>query len=194
MSFKFNPVSIWKAAFVVALLAAVANVMVTRADTSTILACVHNQNGNVRIVAAPSDCKHEEHAVQWNVVGPAGPAGPQGPKGDKGDQGPQGPTGLQGPKGDKGDAGPQGATGPMGLPGPVGPKGEKGDPGPQGLQGPKGDTGPAGVVTGYSIQHNTFRTIQPAGGGAGLSGKGLISGSGGLSPGNKGSGWFSFTL
>jgi hypothetical protein len=81
-------------------------------STGVIHACSNPGNGNLRLVAAASQCHSGEQAVEWNV------AGPQGPKGDKGD------TGPQGPKGDTGDAGPQG------------PKGDTGDTGPQGPAGP----------------------------------------------------------
>jgi Phage Tail Collar Domain/Collagen triple helix repeat (20 copies) len=140
--------------------------------TATIQAC-EGIGGLLRIVQSPSDCRHHEVAISWNVVGPAGPAGPQGPAGPKGATGatgaagatgPAGPAGTdgapgaQGPAGPKGDKGDTGAAGAAGAPGPAGPKGDKGDTGAAGAAGPagadgaagpagpKGDTGPQGPI------------------------------------------------
>ncbi len=136
-------------------------------STSTINAC-KGPFGLLRIVNDPSDCRHNESAISWNVQGPKGdpgPAGPAGPKGNtgaqgakgdtgaqgtKGDTGPQGPMGVPGPIGPMGPAGldgiagPQGPAGPAGATGAPGPKGDKGDTGPAGAQGPQGPQGPAG--------------------------------------------------
>ena len=65
------------------------------AATNTIQACVKD-NGDVRIVASAADCKRPEHAISWNVVGPAGPAGPAGPTGPAGPAGPVGAPGTDG--------------------------------------------------------------------------------------------------
>ena len=69
---------------------------VMRQTQTVIIACAGNLLGNLRVVRAASDCLVTEHAVQWNVVGPAGPVGPQGPQGIPGPQGPQGPEGPAG--------------------------------------------------------------------------------------------------
>jgi hypothetical protein len=47
-------------------------------------ACVHNENGNVRVVVPGTECRDTETAIEWHQRGPQGPAGPQGPKGDSG--------------------------------------------------------------------------------------------------------------
>jgi len=101
-------------------------------------ACYGKSNGQVRIVAAASDCKPNEIAISWNQVGPkgdTGPMGPRGPVGPEGEQGPQGeigPMGPMGPQGQKGDTGSIGATGATGATGPQGPAGPQGPPGPVG--------------------------------------------------------------
>jgi Collagen triple helix repeat (20 copies). len=82
-------------------------------QNNTIQACLDNANGNLRQVSAPSDCRHNESPVSWNIVSPVGP------------QGPQDPIGPVGPKGAMGAAGPTGPMGPAGPAGPVGPAGNK---------------------------------------------------------------------
>ena len=65
--------------------------------STTITACVANQNGTVRFVASAANCiPGLESSLQLNITGPAGPAGPTGPAGPKG---PAGPTGPEGPAG-----------------------------------------------------------------------------------------------
>jgi hypothetical protein len=136
----------------------------SNSPTSTIQAC-EGVGGLLRIVQSPSDCRHHEVAISWNIVGPAGPAGPAGPQGPAapkgatgatgatgpagpaGADGAQGPPGPKGDKGDTGEAGAAGAAGADGAPGPAGPKGDKGDtgaPGPAGADGATGPAGPAG--------------------------------------------------
>jgi len=115
--------------------AAYATSALTSVSTTTINAC-RGPFGLLRVVNEPSDCRHSEQAISWNVQGPKGDTGPVGPKGDKGD------TGLQGTKGDTGAAGPMGVDGPMG---PIGPAGPAGLPGLDGSQGPAGPAGPAGA-------------------------------------------------
>lgn len=132
--------------------AVVGGVAMAQTDgAAVIVACVHNETRNVRIVGSESDCRANETAKTWNEQGPKGdpgPVGEQGPQGVKGDAGPAGP---QGPKGDAGIAGPQGPkgdTGPAGaagLTGPQGSQGPQGPQGPQGLQGPRGAPG-AGIA------------------------------------------------
>jgi hypothetical protein len=57
------------------------------------------REGDLRVVAQPSDCKGNETPLEWNSEGVAGPAGPQGPAGEDGAPGPEGP---QGPAGEHG--------------------------------------------------------------------------------------------
>jgi len=66
----------------------------------SITACVKNE-GQVRFVVSPSQCKRPETAVTFNVQGPPGPQGPAGPAGAPG---PAGPQGVQGPAGPPGSA------------------------------------------------------------------------------------------
>jgi hypothetical protein len=106
-------------------------------EESVIRACVNNTNGQVRIVDSDR-CRHNEHAISWNVQGPAGAPGPAGPPG------PAGATGPAGPAGPKGDRGPTGATGPVGAVGPTGAAGPAGPAGPAGAAGARGPTGPKG--------------------------------------------------
>jgi len=132
----------------------VVTAMSTQAEDNVIFACYHKNNGKIRIVEGPNDCRSSEMFISWNLVGragppgpegPPGPPGPPGPKGDTGEQGiagPPGPTGPQGPPGEKGEPGEVGPQGPVGPPGERGPEGP---PGPQGLQGGMGPAGPAGI-------------------------------------------------
>jgi type VI secretion system secreted protein Hcp len=55
----------------------------------TINTCVNN-DGNLRLVPAVSNCRRAETPLSWNTVGPAGPQGLPGV---------QGPTGAAGPAG-----------------------------------------------------------------------------------------------
>jgi len=62
----------------------------------TIVSCVNNATGAIRIVSNTTVCKSTEHKIEWNQKGARGPQGPQGLQGR---QGSQGPTGSQGPPG-----------------------------------------------------------------------------------------------
>ncbi|HEX3805457.1 MAG TPA: type VI secretion system tube protein Hcp [Gaiellaceae bacterium] len=75
-------------------LAAVAtySLAASSSDSQTLNACVSN-DGSLRLVASPTACRKNEHAVSWNTTGPAGPAGPAGPQGVTGPAGPAGPQG-----------------------------------------------------------------------------------------------------
>lgn len=55
--------------------------------TGLIHGCYATNNGALRVVESPSECKANELAIRWNQTGPTGPQGPQGPTG------PQGPAG-----------------------------------------------------------------------------------------------------
>src|SRR5579864_3470148 len=82
---------------------ATAAVSGSTAATTTIVACEQNQNGSLRVVTDPSDCRaNSETPISWNTTGPAGPPGPAGPQGPKGDTGSTGPAGPQGPQGPSG--------------------------------------------------------------------------------------------
>lgn len=80
-------------------------------DGGRVRACVHNGNGDVRIVGPGESCRNNERAVSWSIRGPQGVAGEVGAPGLQGMQGPQG---VAGPQGLTGLEGPQGATGPEG--------------------------------------------------------------------------------
>jgi len=101
-------------------------------------------NGQLRVVAAASQCRPSEIPMQWSITGPQGPVGPQGPAGPPGPAGPAGPPGPAGPAGPTGPAGPAGPPGAMGPRGETGPAGPQGDPGPPGPQGDPGPPGPKG--------------------------------------------------
>jgi len=47
-------------------------------SSGLLVACAKTSNGDLRLVAAASDCTRYERAVSWNVQGPAGQAGPRG--------------------------------------------------------------------------------------------------------------------
>ncbi|HEX8748590.1 MAG TPA: hypothetical protein VF717_15570, partial [Pyrinomonadaceae bacterium] len=90
------------------------NTAFTQAQTTnnnTIYACYQKENGQLRIVSGPGQCKNSETPISWTVAGVPGPQGPKGDKGDKGETGQQGPEGLKGDKGEKGDKGDPGAPG-----------------------------------------------------------------------------------
>ncbi|MEY2576553.1 MAG: hypothetical protein QOF80_2040, partial [Verrucomicrobiota bacterium] len=83
----------------------------TPGNSNVIYACYQKNDGQLRRVNGPGDCKPSEISLNWTV------------------------SGIQGPKGDKGDPGVQGIQGIQGIQGPQGVKGDKGDTGPQGLPG-----------------------------------------------------------
>jgi hypothetical protein len=168
MKLKSNPYS-FVATGILTIGAIVLTAATVQAQSSnnTIYVCYQKNEGRLRRVNGPGECKPSEILLTWPInwqgpkgdkgdpgprgpagpAGPQGPQGPQGPKGDKGDQGIQGPQGTQGAKGDKGDKGDQGIQGLQGTQGAKGDKGDKGDQGiqgPQGEQGVKGDPGPQG--------------------------------------------------
>ncbi len=91
--------------------------------------CFQKNNGQLRVVVDPTQCRNDEVPLSWNQVGP------QGPTGAKGDAGATGATGAAGP------TGPTGATGATGPTGPTGPTGATGPTGPTGPVGPTGTTG-----------------------------------------------------
>ena len=160
----------------------------------TIHACVHRENGQVRIVAAGDQCRRQESSLEWNTEGPSGAgaqgaAGPAGPQGEMGPAGPQGDIGPAGPAGDPGPAGPQGEPGAAGPAGPqgetgatgaAGPQGETGATGPAGPAGPAGPQGPAGGgISGWE-QRTAFSMVSPGGIGSAVvrcnTGKQVLSG------------------
>jgi collagen triple helix repeat protein len=117
----------------------------TPGTNNVIYACYQKNDGQLRRVNGPGECKPSEIPLNWTITGI------QGPKGDKGDPGPTGPQGSKGDKGDKGDQGVQGVKGDKGDQGIQGIQGVKGDRGDQGIQGPQGvkgdqgEPGPQGV-------------------------------------------------
>ena len=74
----------------------------------TITACIHNTDGNVRIIDPSSrlrdlnSCKGDETRITFNRKGQQGDTGAQGPQGPQGAQGRQGPQGAPGPQGPAG--------------------------------------------------------------------------------------------
>ena len=114
-------------------------------STSVINAC-KKDNGDIRIVAVAGDCKRNESALYWNVVGPEGDTGATGAQGPKGDTGATGPQGVPGVKGDPGKDGLAGVKGADGANGHDGANGAQGPTGPQGPQGPAGATGATGAT------------------------------------------------
>jgi hypothetical protein len=63
------------------------------ASAQTINACYQKNEGQLRKVNVPADCRPSEIPVSWNMQGPAGPKGDKGEKGDKGDKGDPGTGG-----------------------------------------------------------------------------------------------------
>ena len=62
-------------------------------DPDVIHGCVSN-NGTVRIVESPADCKNNDTPIEWNITGPQGEQGLPGAQGEQGLQGPQGEPGA----------------------------------------------------------------------------------------------------
>jgi hypothetical protein len=60
----------------------------------TIISCVNNTSGAIRIVGSSTVCKSTEHKVEWNQKGARGPKGSQGLQGQPGPAGAQGPPGI----------------------------------------------------------------------------------------------------
>ena len=121
------------------------------ASAATITACVANQNGTVRFVAASSNCiPGLESSVQFNTSGPMGTTGSTGATGLMGATGAAGLNGVTGPAGATGatgligSTGLAGATGATGLNGVTGSTGAAGSTGTAGATGATGATGPIG--------------------------------------------------
>jgi hypothetical protein len=72
---------------------------------STIFACAHKHDGQLRLVARPAECRPSEESVSWSVQGPQGIPGQPGLPGPQGVPGPQGPAGPQGIQGVPGPSG-----------------------------------------------------------------------------------------
>src|SRR5688572_16714116 len=106
-------------------------------------ACLVGNQGLVRVVSSPRDCRRGERRLSWNIEGTPGAAGPAGATGPEGPAGPGGPAGLDGVAGPQGEPGADGAQGPAGVPGPSGPGGPAG---PQGEPGPAGPQGLPGAI------------------------------------------------
>lgn len=58
--------------------------VVSPCNAQTINGCYQKNNGQLRIVADPSECRPPEVAISWNQSGQTGPQGPQGPQGPRG--------------------------------------------------------------------------------------------------------------
>jgi hypothetical protein len=67
--------------------------------------CYKKNNGQLRIVNDPGECRPPEISIFWNKAGPEGPPGPTGPTGPTGPMGPIGATGPTGPTGPEGPPG-----------------------------------------------------------------------------------------
>jgi hypothetical protein len=131
-------------------------------QTSVIHACLVGEQGFVRIVASPGDCRRGEQPLSWNVQGPTGPVGPAGNVGPTGSQGPVGPAGATGPAGASGPTGAPGERGADGAVGQPGVDGAEGAVGPAGPPGPKGETGPMGPPgADGSTQPSPYEVLAP---------------------------------
>ena len=89
--------------FVVALVGLFLGSQLTLAQTGkadTIVACVRDGVGLVKIVEKGESCPTNWTLTNWNIQGPSGPPGPKGAVGDQGDRGPVGAEGNQGDRGD----------------------------------------------------------------------------------------------
>jgi hypothetical protein len=74
--------------------------------------CYQKHDGDLRLVSAGTNCRHDELGLAWNqqgATGASGSTGPTGATGAAGDTGAAGPTGETGATGDTGPSGP-GAT------------------------------------------------------------------------------------
>ena len=71
-------------------------------ENGVVHACYRNHsgdkedNGEVRLVSDPVNCKNNETSLAWAVQGQTGGTGPQGNRGVPGPQGPPGPPGATG--------------------------------------------------------------------------------------------------
>ena len=98
--------------FAAAILAAAGITYAAIPDAGGVIhACYSKAHGTLRVIfSAPSKCRPDEAAVQWNRTGPAGSMGPAGPAGPVGEAGPAGPMGPAGPVGPAGQTGPAGTV------------------------------------------------------------------------------------
>jgi hypothetical protein len=126
------------------LAAGVATYVHATTPSTTINACVHQGNDQLRIVPSGDSCANNETPLTWSITGPTGPVGPAGPIGPTGPTGPTGAIGATGPSGPAGSVGPAGAVGQAGPPGSVGPQGSQGATGAAGSNGAQGQAGPPG--------------------------------------------------
>jgi hypothetical protein len=127
--------------------------------TTKVQVCMNSGSGEIRVVAAATQCRRNEASFAWNLVGPMGPAGPAGSVGAIGAMGPIGPRGMQGIPGADGAPGAIGATG---LTGPQGLNGFDGAQGPAGAAGPRGETGAMGPI-GFTGDRGADGAVGPAG-------------------------------
>jgi hypothetical protein len=61
-------------------------------SAQVIHACAKSNDGSLRVVSNPAECKAKESPLAWNVQGPTGPQGPAGAQGPAGPQGEPGPA------------------------------------------------------------------------------------------------------
>lgn len=141
-------------------------------NNNTIYACYHKENGQLRKVSGPAQCKNSEIPVNWNVAGVPGPQGPQGPTGPQGPKGATGATGTQGPPGQSvtseviplGDARCTNGVGGVQYTDSTGIRivcnGQQGVKGEQGEKGDPGTIGPGSVGASNFAQLPNARAIQ----------------------------------
>jgi hypothetical protein len=79
---------------------------------NVIYACVNNNSGAVKIVAADTVCHENSTLVHWNQEGTPGMDGADGTDGTDGTDGADGAQGAEGPEGPAGEKGDQGDPGP----------------------------------------------------------------------------------
>lgn len=134
----------------------------TRTATSTLQACANGTNGDLRLVSSPSDCRTNETAVSWNVVGPPGPQGEQGLPGKDGAPGTDGAPGKDGVDGKDGANGVSPVVAQLAADDPNCPTGGVSITDAAGTvgyvcNGAKGDTGEAGQFSGtFTSPHGDF--------------------------------------
>ncbi|HEX6765562.1 MAG TPA: collagen-like protein [Polyangiaceae bacterium] len=92
-------------------------------ESDVVFACYQKNDGHVRIVSGPRDCRNSEIFISWNRRGEDGERGPAGREGPRGELGPTGPAGEKGDPGAPGATGPVGPAGATGATGPAGPAG-----------------------------------------------------------------------
>lgn len=62
------------------------------ANNNIVYACYQKENGQLRKVSGPNQCRPSELPISWSAAGAPGPQGPQGIQGPKGERGEMGPA------------------------------------------------------------------------------------------------------